>query len=275
MKNHSTKSLGPQTSTLFVELNERSKTTFNLRDVEEITGLRGSSARTLIHKAEKRGVVTRLRPGLYNLVPFELGRTTEYVGDPYVIARELCGGQDYFLSYASAMELHRMVTQPQLTLYVSSTVRKPSRTIHGYEYRFVAVKPDQFFGLTQVWVTKQQAVMVSDRERTIADGLRHPQYAGGVPEVAKALWMSRSVINIPRLLEYTQRFQSGALTRRVGYLLELYKMVSPEQFATLRTVLSSTYDRLDPTLPKVGPYQARWRLQLNIDSEELEAIRHT
>jgi predicted transcriptional regulator of viral defense system len=196
---------------LFVELNERSKATFNLRDVEEITGLRGSSARTLIHKAEKRGVVTRLCPGLYNLVPFELGRATEYVGDPYVIARELCGGQDYFLSYASAMELHRMVTQPQLTLYVSSTLRKPTRTIHGYEYHFVAVKPKQYFGLTQFWITKQQAVMVSDRERTIADGLRHPQYAGGVPEVAKALWMSRSEINIPRLLEYRQRFQSGAL----------------------------------------------------------------
>ena len=275
MNNHAAKTLGPQTSALFVELNERSKATFNLRDVEEITGLRGSSARTLIHKAEKRGVVTRLRPGLYNLVPFELGRATEYVGDPYVIARELCGGQDYFLSYASAMELHRMVTQPQLTLYVSSTVRKPSRTIHGYEYHFVAVKPEQFFGLTQLWITKQQAVMVSDRERTIADGLRHPQYAGGVPEVAKALWMSRSEINIPRLLEYTQRFQSGALTRRVGYLLELYKMISPDQLAQLRSALSSTYDRLDPTLPKVGPYQARWRLQLNIESEELEAIRHT
>ena len=51
MKNHSTKSLGPQTSTLFVELNERSKATFNLRDVEEITGLRGSSARTLDRKS--------------------------------------------------------------------------------------------------------------------------------------------------------------------------------------------------------------------------------
>ena len=137
------------------------------------------------------------------------------------------------------------------------------------------MKPEQFFGLTQVWITKQQAVMVSDRERTIADALRHPQYAGGVPEVAKALWMSRSEINIPRLLEYTRRFQTGVLTRRVGYLLELYKMASPEQLAQLRTALSSTYDRLDPTLPKAGPYQARWRLQLNVESEEIEAIRHT
>ena len=137
------------------------------------------------------------------------------------------------------------------------------------------MKPEQFFGLTQVWITQQQAVMVSDRERTIADALRHPKYAGGVPEVAKALWMSKTEINIPRLLEYTRRFETGALTRRVGYLLELYKMASPEQLAQLRTALSSTYARLDPTLPKIGPYQARWRLQLNVESEELEAIRHT
>ena len=90
--------------------------------------------------------------------------------------------------------------------------------------------------------------------------------------------MSRSEINIPRLLEYTKRFHSGVLTRRVGYLLELYKMAPSEQSAQLvqlRTALSSTYDRLDPTLPKIGPYQARWRLQLNIESEELEAIHHT
>jgi uncharacterized protein (TIGR02246 family) len=33
---------------------------------------------------------------------------------------------------------------------------------------------EQFFGLTQVWITKQQYVAVSDYERTIADGLRHP-----------------------------------------------------------------------------------------------------
>jgi predicted transcriptional regulator of viral defense system len=269
------KTLGPMSSTLWVELNERGHTTFSLRDVEEITGLRGSSARTLIHKAERRGLVTRLRSGLYTLVPFELGRATEYVGDPYVIAREMCGGRPYFLSHASAMELHRMVTQPQLTIYVSSTLRTPPRSIHGHEYRFVTVKPTDFFGLTQVWVTKQQSVMVSDKERTILDVLRQPQYAGGIPEVAKALWMSRTEIKVPRLLDYMQHFSSGALRRRLGFLLELYAMASPDQLKPLRSNLTSTYDRLDPTLPKSGPFQARWRLQLNIGIDELEAIPHT
>ena len=123
--------------------------------------------------------------------------------------------------------------------------------------------------------TKQQSVMVSDKERTILDALRQPQYAGGIPEVAKALWMSRADIKIPRLLDYVQHFSSGALRRRLGFLLELYEMASPEQLKPLRSKLTSTYDRLDPTLPKSGSFQARWRLQLNIGIDELEAIPHT
>jgi predicted transcriptional regulator of viral defense system len=258
-----------------VELNEQGKTTFSLRDVEEITGLRGSSARTLIHKAERRGLLTRLRSGLYTLIPFEMGRTTEYIGDPYVIAREMCEGRSYFLSHASAMELHRMVTQPQFTIYVSSTRRTPPRSIHGYEYRFVTIKPPDFFGLTQVWVTKQQSVTVSDKEHTLLDALRQPQYAGGIPEVAKALWISRDGIKISRLLDYVQHFSSGALKRRLGFLLELYQMATPAQLEPLRSKLTSTYDLLDPTLQKSGSFHSRWRLQLNVGMDELQAIPHT
>ncbi len=269
------KTLGSRSSTLWVELNERGQTTFSLRDVEDITGLRGSSARTLIHKAERRGLITRLRSGLFTLVPFELGRATEYVGDPYVIAREMCEGRSYFLSHASAMELHRMVTQPQFSIYVSSTFRTPPRSVRGHEYRFVTVKPADFFGLTQVWVTKQQSVTVSDKEHTLLDALRQPQYAGGIPDVAKALWISRDGIKIPLLLDYVQHFSSGALRRRLGFLLELYRMATPAQLERLRSKLTSTYDRLDPTLAKSGPFHSRWRLQLNVGIDELQAIPHT
>jgi predicted transcriptional regulator of viral defense system len=274
-KYNPTKTLGRQTSSLFVELNERGKATFTLRDVEDITGLRGSSARTLILKAERRGLVTRLRPGLYTLVPFELGRTTEYVGDPYLIAKELCHGHRYFLSHASAMELQRMVTQPQLTIYVSTSLPKRPQHIHGHEYRFVALRPEQFFGLSEIWISKQQAVKISDKERTIIDGLRQPEYTGGIPEVAKALWMTRGEVKLTRLLDYAHRFHSGALVRRLGFLLELYKLAPGAELARLRRKLTATYDRLDPTLPKSGPFHSRWRLQLNIDKAELEAIPHT
>ena len=118
-----TKTLGPRAAQLFTELNELRRSTFTLADVGSITGLSAASARNLVHKAQQRGLVTRLKPGLYNLVPFELGRATKYIGSPYLIARELAGAAPYFLSHGTALELHRMVTQPNFTVYVSCTRR--------------------------------------------------------------------------------------------------------------------------------------------------------
>src|SRR3546814_6367773 len=89
------KTLGPRAAQLIVELNERRQPIFWLADVTEITGLSPSSARSLVANTEARGVVTRPKPGLYNLVPFERGRDTEHVSDPYHLARTLVGAAPY------------------------------------------------------------------------------------------------------------------------------------------------------------------------------------
>jgi predicted transcriptional regulator of viral defense system len=269
------KTLGPKTALLFTQLYEQNKTTFTLADVEAITGLRGTSARTLVHKAAKRGLLTRLQPGLYTLVPFELGNTGEYVGDPYLIAKSLVHGDDYFLSHRSAMELHRMVTQPQLTIMVSCVKSMRPRTIHGYEYRFLLVRPKFFFGLTSHWIDKQQSVAVSDPERTIIDGLRHPQYVGGVTEVARAVFQRRKDLDVKRLVDYALRLNVGAVIRRLGFLLETCSLETPESVSMLQSRLTPTYEPLDNSLPLEGPYQARWRVRVNVSPEELRAVAHT
>ena len=88
-----TKTLGPRAAQLVAMLHERGRRVFTLADVADITGLEKASARSFVRKLVERGVATRLRPGLYILVPFELGRTREYLGNPYVVARELMGGK--------------------------------------------------------------------------------------------------------------------------------------------------------------------------------------
>ena len=135
------KTVGPRMAQLLTALHDRSQTTFTLRDVEKITGLRPNLASSLLHKAANRGLVSRLKRGVFVIVPAELGSATEYSGNPYLVARQLAGEAPYFISHASAMELHRMVTQPQLVVFASSTRRIPSRTLQGTEFRFVLVKP--------------------------------------------------------------------------------------------------------------------------------------
>lgn len=269
------KTLGSRSAQLITELYERRQTTFTHADVEKITGLPPASARSLIRHAIARGIVCRVQPGLFVLVPPELGRATEFTGNPYLVARELASGADYYISHASAMELHRMVTQPQFVIFTSTTKRIRNRTLHGTEFRFVLIGREAVFGVTRHWVSKHETVNVSDLERTVIDGLHLTAYCGGITEVAKGLWMRRGDVNPTRLVDYALRLRSGAVIRRLGYLLELYRIAEPVELDRLRRSLTATYARLDPTAPEEGPYSSDWRLRRNVPAEELEAVLRT
>ena len=193
------KTLGPQAARLIAELHERGKTLFCHADVEEITSLPAKSARNFVASLVHRGVVTRLKPGLFILVPYELGYERDYLGSPYVVARELVGSADYYVSHASAMDLHQMVTQPQLVVYTTTTRAIRPRVVLGTEFRFVRSKPEHLFGGTEHWVTRTERVQVSDLERTIIDGLKQSEYCGGFTEVAKGFWMRRDDIDCGKL----------------------------------------------------------------------------
>ena len=269
------KTVGPRTAQLTTALYERVQSIFTLADVRAITGLGPASARGLVRNAVARGLVARLEPGLFVLVPPELGSAREFSGNPYVVARELAAGADYYISHASAMELHRMTTQPQFVIFTSTTKRLRNRTIHGAECRFVSLKPEYLFGVASHWVTKHESVRISDLERTVIDGLRQPEYCGGVAEVAKGLWIRRSDMNAARLVDYALRLGIGAVIRRLGYLLELYRVAPKGDLDRLRSALTATYVVLDPLVPREGRHLSSWRLRVNISSEELDAIRTT
>ena len=168
-----------------------------------------------------------------------------------------------------------MVTQPQLAVFTSGTKRIPNRTLQGTEFRFVLIPSRHFFGTTRHWVTKQEWVDISDPERTVIDGLRQPEYCGGVTEVAKGLWMRHTDMQPARLVDYALRLNIGAVIRRLGYLLELYELAPETELARLRQSLTSTYVPLDPILPREGPHLARWRLRVNVSPEELKEVRTT
>jgi predicted transcriptional regulator of viral defense system len=269
------KTLGNQAGRLVTELHERGKTIFSYDDVEDITGLSSKSSRSLILRMVNRGVVTRLKAGLFILVPFEMGREREYLGNSFVVARELYGTPDYYISHASAMEIHQMVTQPQLVVYTTTPKFLRSRIVLGTEFRFVRCKVEHFFGYADHWVTKTEKVQVSDLERTIVDGLKQPEYCGGFSEIAKGFWMRREDIDSGKLVDYALKINVGAVIRRLGFLLELFEIKASRELERLRERLTMTYSILDPIMPAEGKFLARWRLKLNVSPEEIEAVVRT
>src|ERR1035438_8564847 len=121
--NTPSKTVGGRTAGLLAGLYDRSQSTFTLADVQEITGLSSHLASSLLHKAARRGLVSRLKPGAFVIIPPELGSITEYAGESHITAQRLVGSSPCFISHASAMEIHRMVTQPQLVVFTSSAKR--------------------------------------------------------------------------------------------------------------------------------------------------------
>jgi len=102
---------------------------FGLKEVQKILHMNETSSCSFVRNLVNRGIVTRLKPGLFILVPFELGKEREYIGNPLLVAREILNGKDYYLSHGTAMEIHGMVTQPQLVVW--TTTLKPRRPLNA------------------------------------------------------------------------------------------------------------------------------------------------
>jgi len=269
------KTLGPQTAKLVQGIYDRGLDVFTLADAADILGLEHKATSGLIRAAIGRGVITRMRRGSFLLVPFELGSDTIYTGNSYVVGHRLLGDRKHYVSFASAMDMHNMTTQPQFITWFST--EKPLRPYneHGVEIRFVKTKLEHMFGITEMWSTPHQKVPVSDLERTIIDGLHTTSNVGGYSEIDKGAWMRRADIDPTKLVDYALRLNVGAVIRRLGFLMESCDIGSACHHGALQAQLTPSFSLLDPMLERGGQFQSRWRLQVNVSRDELMGDRST
>ncbi len=215
------KLLGPNAARLIATLYDEQRPIFQFQEAERILFGRARASKTLAQMI-RHGIVTRLVSGKFSLVPFELGFESEYLGNPFAVARELSLGRrkgvknHYYLSHASAFEIHNMATQPQFVIYTSTLKMIRPRIIQGTEFKFITTKSTDFFGTTEVWVDKNQKVLISDLERTLIDGLKIPSYCGGFSEVAKAFTIKRETINAEKIIQYALKLNVGSVNCTVS-----------------------------------------------------------
>ena len=177
------------------------------------------------------------------------------------------------ISHFSAMHYHELTDQiPHRVFVTTTTGHWVPRAGHGrgsgggYRvsetvYQFIQVKPERFFGTQEVWVDEAR-VTVTDRERTLIDGLLMPQYCGGFAEVIHALAGAQERLNLDRLIEYALKLDA-ATVKRLGWVLEKVGM-ERSRLAALERVGVTGYSKLDPTGPRRGPYHRAWMIQENL-----------
>jgi len=265
---HVRQPLSTTESSLLSQMAEMGKNIFTLKDITEFD-IPYRNAKLIASRLIRKGWLTPLSRGTYLIVPLEAGVEGRYSEHEFVIASHLI--EPYYIGYWSALQYHGLTEQVPVTVFVVTTrhVIDRSRVILDSRYRFVTVAEKKFFGFGRVLVANS-AVNVSDKTKTIADCLDHPEYCGGISEAAKALWVARDVVSVDGIVDYGFRMGNSAILKRLGYLAELLGVEMPENVLDrVRGKIRKGYSLLDPLGKKEGRHSTRWGLIVNVPEESI------
>ena len=155
-----------------------------------------------------------------------------------------------------------------MTVFVATTEQVPSHEIHGVTYTFVTLTDSKFFGYDAVAIDAHR-VNVASVEKTLVDCADHLEYCGGITELAKGL--KAADLDEEMLTEYLLRLDNGAAIKRIVYLADLLD-IKLAQRKKLVDAFTSGYSKLDPTRGDEGQYASEYRLLLNVQEAEIEAV---
>ena len=227
------------------------------------------SVKRMLGNMVKRGLLMRVKEGLYYIIPFEQDPET-FMPDWHLLSQYLVGDSDYYIGYFSALQIHSLTTQPNLKeqIVVNKQIKPSTLTVKKIPFQFIYHNEEHFLGNKKTWIDSFNKVQCSDLEKTFIDSLFKPQYAGGITEIAKALHKAKDKIDFVKLLNYAKRFNSQAAIKRLGFLLELLELKNPiiDKLQKLRT---NSFVLLEPSYPKEGKTIFRWAIQQNIDNDSI------
>ena len=256
---------------LFAHLTERKKEFFTFQDVEQfMDGSSKAYINEFLNDLVERELIMRLKKSLYVKVPYDIS-AKDFFPDWNVVAANLVGDAEYYIGYFSAMQLHSLTTQPNLKtqVVVNKRMTYTVQEIHGVKFQFIYHKQEFFFGTKKMWPDPYHKVICSDLEKTLIDCLYKPDYAQGITEVSKALYKAKNNLDYDKLLRYVKQFGKQAVIKRLGFLLELFDIDAPI-LKELQEIRTASFIVLDPTYPKSGKRQNRWRIQMNFDIETIK-----
>ena len=264
------KNLSFQATELLDQLNQAKQLCFGIDKAKKLLPDSNPDAvKRLLSDMTKRGLLMRVKDGLYYIIPFEQDAKT-FMPDWHLLSQYLVGDANYYIGYFSALQIHSLTTQPNLKeqIVVSKQIKPSTLKVKGIPFQFIYHNEEHFFGSKKTWVDSFNKVQCSDLEKTIIDCLFKPKYAGGITEIAKALHKTKDKLDFQKLFEYAKQFKSQATIKRLGFLLELLQIQNPviEKLQKLRT---NSFVLLEPTHPKQGKTIFRWAIQQNLDNDSI------
>lgn len=221
------------------------------------------AAKQQLKEAVASGSVERVRRGLY----VSNGGRFEGAGvDPYEVVAAL--DPDAVLSYHSALEAHGVAHNVGFECRFRTTAARSPFSFRDVRY----VPHPQADGIPAQRVRGRAfgSVLVTTREQTLFDCLKHPEWAGGLEEAVRSL-SAMPYLDAERVASLAIA-DSASMAARVGWLLEAKReawRVPAEVIDRLRRACAGTVSKLDKRAAATRGWSGAWNMRLPETEEEV------
>jgi predicted transcriptional regulator of viral defense system len=180
---------------------------------EEVCALAGNynTAGTLLKSYLKKGYVRQVKRNLYAAVNLA---DRQPVVSKYRIAGRVTPSA--YVSHHAAFEYYGCANQVSYQVEVSSETPFASFNFDGYTFAYIASR------IQDGVITRPDGVRVTDRERTVLDGIHDFEKVAGLEELLRCMELMPSVSE-DKLLEYLSAYKKQVLYQKAGYLLRFYQ----------------------------------------------------
>jgi predicted transcriptional regulator of viral defense system len=198
----------------------------------------------------RAGWLARVRRGVYVPVPIESESADIALDDPWSVAKAMF--DPCYIGGWTAAEHWGLTEQLFGSLCVMTTKRPRDRKpmLRKTKLDLHTVPVTHFIGLKTVWRGGTR-VQLSDPAHTLIDMLADPALGGGIRHLADMLTnlLHEHPKEVTKLADYAANLGTGAVYKRLGYLLQRDHPDQSVLIAICRSNLSAGYAKLDPALP--------------------------
>src|SRR3990172_4548786 len=253
---------------LVSQLEFESELVIDLDTIQRLTSLNRNSARILAARLVKKGWLARVRRGVYQFVPAQMGGYERQ--DWFMVLQAVRA--PYYLSFLAAA-YHYGLTPQRPTVAQIATPRliraRYATPEHGIEQ--VVVGEERFFG-TREETRDGLTITIAEPERAVIDCLDAVKRCGGILEVTRIVQRAARRLDVATLVDYAIRVGTKTLSQRLGYLLQLAGVDAggselrrlPASLGRRRAYLASV-----SMYGRKGSFVPRWGLIDNVGRDRL------
>ena len=235
--------------------------TISIDDAMSVLKLERPSAAKLLARWHMQGVIRRVARGLYVPVSHSLVGQTQVLDDPWILVPELY--QPGYIGGWSALEHWELTEQIFRSVCVLTSKRTNyGETQHqGVNFFVKHIHQKNVFGTKILWRDNRK-LLISDPYKTILDIVLDPYLGAGLQHTVDCLREFNKLYSSERdrelLLEYAQRFENGAVFKKIGFLAQELGFDASFVDECAKN-LTTGYARLDKRATDVN-LVTKWRL---------------